>query len=649
MDVPAATVVMEQRMTRAPRICPRAGFAACLLVAGMGFLTPGHAGPAAVVLPSPVALNALLTSTLRPPRDLYALTQRLKLRSLTPIDPYVRHQPVDYPTGSTTNFYLSNAKQDGFISAPATLVYKTAHTYFYVQQGYKADAAALARAADTFEQHSYAVDRATFGQEWSPGVDDDQHITIFNGLLPPAVAGYFSGEDLFPTAVNRFSNQRKMIFMNLTYTKPGSTYYNAVLAHEFQHMIHFSLHPADEAWINEGDSMLAEELNGYGDGGYAAIKDSASGAQLTTWDQSGSGQYYGGGYLWMLYLYEHYGGARLTRAEMAASSASNMAVFDQVLAKLGYHQKADDVFADWVAANFLNDRSLANGQYGYTRTAAKAAPDASLAAGSSYRASLPQYSASYIALPPSSGGAVTLRFAGQPTVPLLSTVVPAQGVWWSNRGDGVDTSLTLPAFDLRHTRHAGLDYQVWYDLEKDYDYGYVEVSTDGGATWSTRPTPLTTKADPNGANLGQGYTGSTCTAASRARQCWVQEHLDLSAYAGKQILVRFEQVTDDEYNGQGLAVAHLRLPELGFDGDSSGAGWQSAGWVRTGNTEVEHWIVQAIVTLPHGPATVLRLPVGADGQGSLVIPAGSKQVVVAVSPVAPLTTVPTTFSLSAGS
>ena len=30
----------------------------------------------------------------------------------------------------------------------------------------------------------------------------------------------------------------------------------------------------------------------------------------------------------------------------------------------------------------------------------------------------------------------------------------------------------------------------------------------------------------------------------------------MSRYAGKRILVRFEQVTDDEYNGQGLAIAH---------------------------------------------------------------------------------------------
>src|SRR5205814_1768783 len=156
--------------------------------------------------------------------------------------------------------------------------------------------------------------------------------------------------------------------------------------------------------------------------------------------------------------------------------------------------------------------------------------------------------------------------------------------WWSNRADGVDDTLTLPPLDLRNVRHATLRYQAWYDLEQDYDYAYVEVSTDGGKTWYTQRTDRTTTTNPNGTNFGDGYTGSSCVPASTAQHCWIDQQVDLSPFAGKRILVRFEQVTDDEYNGQGIAVAHLRVPEVGFDGDTTPTGWQPAGGVRTGNT-----------------------------------------------------------------
>jgi hypothetical protein len=630
------------------RIPIRIALAASLLAAGFFSGTRAEATRATFVAPSPQALDNLLTTTFRPARDLYTLTARLKLHTTSPIDPYVSHVPTDRVVGSTTTFYIGNDAENGFVTEPATLVLKTAHAYYYVQHGFKVDKQALARSAATFESSTYPTDRTIYGSEWTPGVDDDQHITIFNGHITPHALGYFSGEDLYPRVVNRFSNERKMIYMSLSALSPGTALYDSVLAHEFQHMIHFNLHPADEAWINEGSSVLAQELNGYGDEGYAAAKASSPNAQLDAWDPEGSSQYYGGGYMWMLYLYEHYGGTRFTRAELADSQYSNMAVFDDVLAKLGYKASADDVFADWVIANYVNDTKIAGGKYGYTHTGVRAAADLTTTAPFTRSAILPQYSTTYTAVTPPNKASLTLHFAGQPTASLLNTVTP-QTFWWSNRGDGVDTTLTLPPLDLRTVHQATLHYRLWYDVEQDYDYGYVEVSTDGGKTWYTQRTRYTTDTNPNGANLGHGYTGSSCARASKTQHCWLQEQVDLSHFAGKVVLVRFEQVTDDEYNGQGLAVAHIQVPEIGFDGDSTLAGWQPAGWLRTDNTEAEHWIVQAIVYKSNTADTVMRMDVGSDGHGILTVPASAQKVVVAVSPTAPLTTVPASFKLSGGS
>ena len=617
---------------------------ALAVILGLGLLpsVPAHGARPSLATLNPQALDALLTTTRLPPRDLYALVARLKLHTTRPIDPIVNPTPVDYPVGHVAQFYIANGDTNGYMLRTAVLRYKTAHAYFYVQQGTTIAQAQLARSARTFEQRTYPTDRAVFGAEWSPGVDNDPHITIYNGAVPD-VAGYFYAEDLYPRSVNAFSNQRKMIYINLGATRPGTNYYDEVLAHEFQHMIHYHLHPADDAWLNEGSSILAQVLNGYTSSGFDQDKATAPSTQLDAWDVANSAPYYGGGYLWMLYLYEQFG-ARAVRAELADRSLTGMALFDDLLAKLGSAKTADTLFADWVVANFLNDRALGHGQYGYSHTTAKAAPTVSVTLPFSRAAGLPQYAAQYIDIPRTGGRAFTLRFGGLPTGLLLNTVAPSQGFWWSNRADNVDTTLTLPPLDLRGLRHATLRYQAWYDLEQDYDYGYVEVSTDGGMTWYAQPTAHTTQSNPNGNNVGNAYTGSSCSAQSRAQHCWVAESVDLSPFAGKRILVRFEQVTDDVYNGQGLAIAHIRMPEAGFDGDSVAAGWRTAGWVRVGNTLAQHWIVQALVYRA-GTVQVLPLPVDAAGAGSLRVPAGSSRVVVVVSAAAPLTTTGTRYTL----
>jgi hypothetical protein len=53
---------------------------------------------------------------------------------------------------------------------------------------------------------------------------------------------------------------------------------------------------------------------------------------------------------------------------------------------------------------------------------------------------------------------------------------------------------------------------------------------------------------------GPGYTG---TAAGT-------ETIDLTEYAGQEILLRFEYVTDDATNLAGMAIDNIEIPEIGF-------------------------------------------------------------------------------------
>lgn len=80
-----------------------------------------------------------------------------------------------------------------------------------------------------------------------------------------------------------------------------------------------------------------------------------------------------------------------------------------------------------------------------------------------------------------------------------------------------------------------LQFWTYYDIETDWDYGYVEVSADG-LTWNSIPGSITSTSNPNGNNLGNGITGSSGG--------WVLAVFSLADYADESIYLRFRYVTD---------------------------------------------------------------------------------------------------------
>ena len=103
------------------------------------------------------------------------------------------------------------------------------------------------------------------------------------------------------------------------------------------------------------------------------------------------------------------------RAAMVHFCEENgIAAFDVVLADKDL--TFDDVFADWLIANYLNDSSLAQGRYGYKelrlRPISLAATHRRLSAQES--ATVHQYAADYIKL--KRGGDMTIKFEGSTTV-----------------------------------------------------------------------------------------------------------------------------------------------------------------------------------------------------------------------------------------
>jgi immune inhibitor A len=606
-------------------------------------------GPTPVIIRDPVTEEAveteeLLRGTVVPVRDLHELAIRLRgLPATTPRTVNPGGSP-DYALGTRRVFHVSNVDTDVTFDVTAELRYQTAHVYMWVEEGVRLDEGELAAAAELFEEHTYATNRAFFGSEWSPGVDNDVHVSVLHAEgLGDTVAGYYSSADEFVGLVREDSNEMEMFYINVENVRINSSFYNGVLAHEFQHMIHWYNDRNEETWLNEGFAELAMELNGFEVGGSDYTFARQPDTQLNSWPEGpgAAGANYGAGYLFTTYFLDRYGG-EATQA-LVEHEENGFGAVDAVLSELGEEIGHEELFADWVVANLADEEGLGDGRYGYGRIDP---PEFALAAqygGTDYPVSVEttvhQYGTDYVEL--SGGEGVTFRFEGSTQIGLVDTQAHSgQYLWWSNRGDDSDMSLTR-GFDLRGVEGATLGYWCWYDIEEDWDYAYVEVSTDGGQTWEILTTPSGTPTNPNGNSFGWGYTGRS--GGSEAE--WIREEVDLSGYAGREVLVRFEYVTDDAVNRPGFALDDVEIEEIGYAADleEDGGGWEAAGFIRHANVLPQRWLVQMVVY--GAEMRVERLEVGPDQTGEWEVPLGGdvRRAVIAISALAPVTTEPASY------
>ena len=132
--------------------------------------------------------------------------------------------------------------------------------------------------------------------------------------------------------------------------------------------------------------------------------------------------------------------------------------------------------------------------------------------------------------------------------------------WWSNRGDQSNSTLTR-AFDLRYVKSATLTFSTWYDIEDGWDYAYVEVSTDGGKQWQILKAVTPPTKNPRATR--SGGLDRQQRRRRRHRNGWMRQS-DLTPFAGQEILVRFEYVTDDAVNRPGMLLDNIAIPELGY-------------------------------------------------------------------------------------
>ena len=133
--------------------------------------------------------------------------------------------------------------------------------------------------------------------------------------------------------------------------------------------------------------------------------------------------------------------------------------------------------------------------------------------------------------------------------------------YYSGAGNNID-NMMYRSFDL--AAGSQLTAKVKYDIELDWDYAYVVVSTDNGASWTSVPTSLSTTTDPNGQNFGFGITGTSAG--------WVDMTADLSAFTGPT-LVGFRYWTDGAVVQSGFMADEISVGGAPADGAETDAGW----------------------------------------------------------------------------
>jgi hypothetical protein len=474
-------------------------------------------------------------------------------------------------------------------------------------------------------------------------VRDDNYYTF--PAAPTYIAGFFSSQfnelvdrnvmtiDAFDWAHRTTDDPPDEPTGDLCTSRPARpNLYEGTFAHEWQHLLQYYTDPLETTWVNEGLSDFAQTLTGYVDAS-ATINDKGADSHiycfqgygitqspfnpnprdcggpensLNLWgeDQGNANAVladYGHAYSFMLFLYDRYGAdviSRLHRDGELQGLASVEAAVKAEGAKDLYsvlHDHQSMVLLDKLVGDAKHAVVIGTSKSRITSKSLRSSvnlanPDAYDDPGAAPNG------ADYVLLRGANGKALrgrdvrSLSFKGArelPAQPLAWTIVsddpdrPGNPVLWSGNESNLDASAvfhaSVPASDPT------LRFLAKYGAESGFDYGYVQVSTDGGATYTTIPGDATDTAP-----LGPGLNGTTNGFEPRS--------YDLSAYAGQDVLVAIRYVSDGGVNEGGLKVDDITVGGTTISDGSSLDPFDSPSEVHP--TTVHNWDVKLVGIRP---------------------------------------------------
>jgi hypothetical protein len=329
--------------------------------------------------------------------------------------------------------------------------------------------------------------------------------------------------------------------------------YESVFAHEYQHLLHDDYDGDEENFINEGLSMFAEFLTGYVvDNDAYSTFEALPENSLTAWGDQGGREIvadYGLVFLYQMYLYENFG-QDFIQYEFH-NQDNGVTSINSTLAAFNIQKDFGDTYHDLSVAVLVDDTKYKGGRYGFENldvaidigTPSDPNPDAYDTPGA------PPWGADYIWIDGNPKDLGKLTFNG---VDLTQTPTPwtSDGdVLYSGDGDLLDNWAIFEA-----TGGGTLSFDTYWDIEDNWDFGFVQVSTDGGYTWTSLSNAYTTAViDPDGhPDIAANLPGLTGLSGG-----WMNISYDLSAYAGQDVLLAFRYMTDWSFTYEGWYVDNV--------------------------------------------------------------------------------------------
>jgi immune inhibitor A len=592
------------------------------------------------------ATHAELVQSIPPERDEVGLA--LAYRGLEVVPPPRPTITVPLTIGTRQKLQIANIDTNTYSTINVDLLAISDYAYFWFDVGpgsFIPDAGLLAQVSAAFDE-AYELVVHYFSDGYEAGLDGDPRVHIVHAsplalcdvTLETAsacgLAGYFSSRHIYPQIAVPDSNEREMFVMNVR--QFGGDYYLSVLVHEFRHMVEYAYDKSEWDWAVEGSAMLAEDL--WGTPQVARQRANLflrnPNQHLKQWTDGDARPHYGQGYAFNRYLFDRLG-ADLYR-EFAISPLPGLRALNAILANHNLPLTGEQLWLDWLVALAIHDEPQTPAVY---RFAAEVALDTAATTlitdpPVSLSDTLHPYGAAYYEL--DGNEALTVTFSGSTLVPLLDTL-PRSGeyFWYAQRANYSQMRLTRPV-DLRSVDRATLRYAAYVDIEQGYDFAYVAVSVDNGRSWQALNAPQMQSRAAGDDPAGVAFTDYFYTGRQRI---WFEEEVDLTPYAGQEVLLRFEYVTDQLLTYGGFALDNIAIPEIGFVDDASrpDTGWTAEGFTRATAYLPQTWHLQ-LITFPDGRPTVT--PIEPDKQQTAVFPIppdGSRRPILIVAATAPRT------------
>lgn len=136
------------------------------------------------------------------------------------------------------------------------------------------------------------------------------------------------------------------------------------------------------------------------------------------------------------------------------------------------------------------------------------------------------------------------------------------GVWFANNVDFSTDQYLVTAQTITLSDDANMRFWHKYNTEQDWDGGVIEISTNGGNSWTDLGNNITQNAYDGPVNQNQESAISGRSAFHGNSNGYIETVVDLSPYAGNDAFIRFRLATDGFVEAEGWYIDDVTINSL---------------------------------------------------------------------------------------